>query len=270
MTLCRLSHRNDDCFDRRHALPKSGLIWHGHRRRLGRLRNRCGLSLSGGAAWYAGGILPLQLTGESWAMHAEPGELVGHAYSKAPIVTGSAPGSPSAALISTDLKEAGLWLWQGELPPSPPSLPEPKSHALQILRRIMPAAKWAGWLALPSGLALISIAMSMMPHRDGPVSTDTPAVALSPAQSPTVARPIVTVPPAELTPAPLDQAQVPSAPAAISTAQGPEPPVAKGRVQRKLSRTGRKIHASHILKGPLFPMHGVLTPPVMTWHGGGY
>jgi hypothetical protein len=54
------------------------------------------------------------------------------------------------------------------------------------------------------------------------------------------------------------------------TAPGPEPPVMKGRVQHKLSRTARKTHASHVRKRPLFLAPGVLTPPPMTWHGGGY
>jgi hypothetical protein len=212
-------------------------------------------------------------------MHAEQEELIGEAYSKAPIVTGTPPISPSAALVSTDAKETGLWLWQGEVLPSP-SLPGPKSRDQQILRHIMPAARWAGWIALPTGLALISIAISMVLHPDRPVSEDTPAVAPSSAPSPTVplssvpspiaARPNVAVPPAEVTETKLDQMQVPSASAAKITAQGPEPPAANGRAQRKLSRTARKTHASHVRKGPLFPMPGVLTPPSMTWHGGGY
>ncbi len=197
---------------------------------------------------------------------------MGQASSKAPMVTGNAPIWPSAALISTDTKETGLWLWQGEELPSP-FLPGPKSRdQQQLLRRVMPAAGWAGWIALPIGLALIFIAVSMMPHPDGPVSADTPAVALS-APPPAVTRPMVPVPPAERTEteARLDQVQAPSAPAAKITAQGPEPPVAKGRAQHKLSRTARrKTHASHVRRGPLFPTPGVLTPPPMTWHGGGY
>jgi hypothetical protein len=214
-------------------------------------------------------------------MHADPEELIGEAYSKTPIVTGTPPISPSAALVSTDTKETGLWLWQGEVLPSP-SLPGPKSRGQQILRHIMPAARWAGWIALPTGLALISIAISMMlhPDPDRPVSADTPAVAPSLAPSPTVAlssapspiaaRPNVAVPPAEVTETKLDQMQVPSAPAAKITAQGPEPPAAKARAPGKLSRSARKTHASHVRKGPLFPMPGVLTPPTMAWHGGGY
>jgi len=202
-------------------------------------------------------------------MHAEPGEFIGQAYGKAPIATGNASISPSAALISADTKETGLWLWQGEVLPSP-SLPGPKSRDQQILHRVTPAAAWTVWIALPIGLALIFIAVLKIPHPDRPVSADTPAVALSSAPSPTVARPIVAVLPAEITEAKLDRVQVASAPAAKITKQGPEPLVTKGRVQRKLSRTGRKIHASHIRRGPPVPTAGVLTPPVMAWHGGGY
>jgi hypothetical protein len=117
-----------------------------------------------------------------WAMHAETEELIDQAYSKAPIVRGTPPISPSAALVSTDIKEAGLWLWQGEAPP-PPALPRPKSRDQQFVRRIMPAAGWAGWIAVPAGLALAFLAVSMIPRPDRPVSLDTPGVALSSAPS---------------------------------------------------------------------------------------
>jgi hypothetical protein len=179
------------------------------------------------------------------------------AYRKAVAVTGGAPILPSAnaVLISTDSKESGLWLWQGEAPP-PPALPGAKSRVQQFLRRITPAAGWAGLIAVPAGLALASIAVSMMPHPDRSVSADTPAVALSPAPSPAVTRPIVPVPPTEVAEAKLDER--------------PEPPVANGRVQHKLTRTAKKTHASHVLRGPPVAIAGVLTPPVMTWHGGGY
>lgn len=194
------------------------------------------------------------------------------AYRKAVAVTGGAPISPSAnaVLISTDSREAGLWLWQGEAPP-PPAPPRPKSRPRQFLRRIAPAARWAGWIAVPAGLALASIAVSMMPRPDRSVPADTPAVALSSAPSPTVAHPIASVLPAEATEAKLDQVQAPSAPpAAKITAEGPEPPVVKARAQHKLSRTARKTHALHVRRGPPVPMVGVLTPPLTTWHGGGY
>jgi hypothetical protein len=235
-------------------------------------------------------------------MDAEPEEFVGQAYSNAPIAGGRAPKSPSsgAVLISTDSKDSGLWLWQGEAPPTP-ALPRPKSHARQILHRIMPAVGWAGWIALPTGLTLILIAISMMRHPDSPVSVDTPPVAhssapsptaavssapsptaalpsapspttaLSSALSPAAARPIVALPPATLTEAQPDQVQVPPAPpAAKMPARGPEPPVVKGRAQPKLSRSARKTQSSRVRKQPLFPAPGVLTPPPMTWHGDGY
>ena len=57
-------------------------------------------------------------------MGAEQGVSMGQAYSKAAIAAGGAPisASANAVLISTDSKESGLWLWQGEAPsqPSPP------------------------------------------------------------------------------------------------------------------------------------------------------
>jgi hypothetical protein len=111
----------------------------------------------------------LQLRGDLWAMHAEQRGSMGQAVA----VTDDAPTSNSsdAVLISTDSKESGLWLWQGDAP-SPPSFPRPKSRDRHILRRIMPAAGWAGWIALPTGLALTLIAILMIPHPDRPVSAD--------------------------------------------------------------------------------------------------
>jgi hypothetical protein len=198
-------------------------------------------------------------------MHAESRELIDEAYSNAPIATGTPPISPSPRLVSTDLKESGLWLWQGEAPP-PPTPPRPKSRNQEFVLRIMRAAGWAGWIAVPAGLVLAFFAVSMIPRPDRSVSADTPVGALSSAPSPALAPP-----PADRKEAKLDQVQVPSAQrAAKITEQGPEPPMMKGRAQHKLSRTARKTHASHVRKRPLFPTPGVLTPPPMTWHGGGY
>jgi hypothetical protein len=203
-------------------------------------------------------------------MHAESRELIGETYSDWPIVKGIPPISPSARLVSTDIKETGLWLWRGEAPPLP-TPPRPKSRDHGYLGRIIPAAGWAGWIAVPVGLALAFFAVSLMPRPDRPISEDAPGSALSSAPSPAVTRPIVPVPPAERTEAKLDQVQAPPAPSAAKiTAQGAEQPVVTGRARHKSSRTGRKTHASHVRKRPLFPMPGVLTPPPMTWHGGGY
>jgi hypothetical protein len=208
--------------------------------------------------------------GDVRAMHAESRELLGETYSNALIATRTPPISPSARLVSTDFQESGLWLWQGEAP-STSAPTRPKSRNQQFLRRIMPATGWAGWLVVPAGLALAFFAVSMIPRPDRPVSADRPAVALSSASSPAVTPPIVPVPPAERTAAKLDQVLVPSAqPAAKPTAQGPELPAVKARAQHKVSRTARKTLASHVRKRPLFPTPGVLTPPPMTWHGGGY
>ena len=201
-------------------------------------------------------------------MHAEQRGSMGQAVA----VTDDAPTSNSsdAVLISTDSKESGLWLWQGDAP-SPPSFPRPKSRDRHILRRIMPAAGWAGWIALPTGLALTLIAILMIPHPDRPVSADRPAVAPSSATSPPpLGAPVVAAPPPEPATARLDQEKVPSAPAAQIMTRTPEPQMAKSRAQHKSSRVVRKTHLSHVRRGPLFPIPGVLTPPPMTWHGDGY
>ena len=201
-------------------------------------------------------------------MHAEQRGSMGQAVA----VTDDAPTSNSsdAVLISTDSKESGLWLWQGDAP-SPPSFPRPKSRDRHILRRIMPAAGWAGWITLPTGLALTLIAILMIPHPDRPVSADRPAVAPSSATSPPpLGAPVVAAPPPEPATARLDQEKVPSAPAAQIMTRTPEPRMAKSRAQHKSSRVVRKTHLSHVRRGPLFPIPGVLTPPPMTWHGDGY
>ena len=156
-------------------------------------------------------------------------------------------------------------VWHGKA--APPSRPKPALRVRQILGRILSAAGWAGWIALLTGLALVSVAVSVMSHRDRPVSADTPAIELSSAPSSTVAGPIVATRPVELTEAQLDQVRVPSAPAAKITARGPEPRMTKSPAQHKSARAVRKARASHVRKGPPVPIPEVLTPPPMTWHG---
>jgi hypothetical protein len=220
------------------------------------------------------------------AMRAEQEGIHGQTYRTA-LVADGVQTSPSAGevIVSTDSKESGLWLWQGEAPPQPPP-PHPKFRDWHILRRIIPAAGWAGWITLPVGLAIASFAVSMIPHQEKPASVDAPAVALSPAPPPAVALssaappavalspapppavapPSVVVPPAESTVAQLDPVPVPST--STSTSKIPVQTV-KSSPQRKSSRTAKLARASHARRGPPVPMPGVLTPP-QTWHGGGY
>ena len=190
------------------------------------------------------------------------------------IVTGDAPitpSSPDAPLISTGSEEAGLWLWHGEAPP-PPSLPQPKLRVRHILARMKPPARWAAWTALPGGLALTLLAVSAMysvpPHWSQ--SADAPAVGLAPTASPTTAPPIAAAPPAPPTEAQFDQTRASPAPAPQISGQGSEQPMVSSRAQRKSPGTGRKTHASLVRRGSPVLIPGVLTPPVMTWHGGGY
>ena len=189
-------------------------------------------------------------------------------------VTGDAPirlSSPDPALISTGSEEAGLWLWHGEAPP-PPSLPQPKLRVRHILARMKPPARWAAWTALPGGLALTLLAVSAMysvpPHWSQ--SADAPAVGLAPTASPAAAPPIAAVPPAPPTEAQFDQTRASPAPAPQISGQGSEQPMVSSRAQRKSPGTGRKTHASLVRRGSPVLIPGVLTPPVMTWHGGGY
>jgi hypothetical protein len=171
--------------------------------------------------------------------------------------------SPDAAPVSVDSKEAGLWLWQGDTP-EPPSVPRPKSRDQKICHRILHAAGWAGWIALPAGMALTFIALSAARHPDRPVSADAPAAAVSSVPSATVA-PALQAEPIETQ---SDRAQVPSAPAANVTTRGPEPRMAEWHVQRK-SSPAKKNHATHMHNAPPILKPGVLTPP-MTWDGDGY
>jgi hypothetical protein len=206
------------------------------------------------------------------------------------ITTGDAPMTLSRtdeALISNGNEEAGLWLWHGEAL-AQPSLPRPKSRLENIRARMIPAARWPGLIALCGSLALTLLAVSLMrsapPHGSG--AANAPSVAPPPVPSPTIARPIaaapppvraptvappiVVVPPAQLPKAQLDQVQVPSAPPAQIGGQAPERQMVQWYSHRKSLRTVKKIPASRVRKGPQILFPGVLTPPVTTWHGGGY
>ena len=157
--------------------------------------------------------------------------------------------------MSNESREPGLWLWPWHGKAAPPSRPKPALRVRQILGRILSAARWGGWLALPGGLTLGLFAASVLLHStppDEPVRSDTP----------TVARPITAEPPAEVA-AQTDQVQVPSAPTAQMTAREPERQVAQRCAHRTWSATVRKTHL-------LLSRRGSSMFEPMTWHGGGY
>ncbi|MBV8592296.1 MAG: hypothetical protein JO212_19945 [Acetobacteraceae bacterium] len=193
------------------------------------------------------------------------------AYNNGEIVTGDAAISPpaDAPLISTDSTGAGLWLWQGDAPAAP-SRAQLKSSDPPILYRMMHAAGWAGWIALPIGLALTFIAISVMRHPEKPVSAEKTAVGLSPVLAPAVVSPSVVPAPAEPKETQSDQSQVPSAPPAQTASPSADTQAAKSHAHRISSHTIRKTHASPARRGPPILVPGVLTPPPMTSHGGGY
>ena len=189
--------------------------------------------------------------------------------------------------------ESGLWLWHGETPP-PPSPPGPASRLQQFLDPLVSAFRRGGWIALPSGvvLALLAVMLRSTPP-DKPVPADMRVMALAPLPSPADTNSPIPVPPADIPGPPvdfpgptadipgprvehtdtqLDQTPMPSAPSALSPAQGTEHQVSKKKktAHRTPDRTVRK-------SGPLadgsspFSIHGVLTPPEQTVRrGGGY
>jgi hypothetical protein len=160
---------------------------------------------------------------------------------------------------------SGLWLWHGKAPPSPP---QPASRVQQSVGPIAAGLRRGGWMALPGGVALTLLAVMLhSTPPDTPAPADTAAVALEPVPSPTDPRAVIAALPVNI-PAPqvehtdtqLDQAQMPSAPAALSPARGTEHQLAKKAARRTSARTVRKTHAFAGRSSP-FVIHGVLTPP---------
>ena len=128
-------------------------------------------------------------------------------------------------------------------------------------------------MALPGALALILLAVMLHSKPlDKPAPPgDAPAVALEPVPLPAVTNAIIPAPRVELTNTQLDQAQIPSAPAALLPARGTGYPLAKKAAHHTSARIVRKTHASLAHRGSPFLIRGVLTPPEPTvWHGGGY
>ena len=172
---------------------------------------------------------------------------------------------------------SGLWLWHGKAP-LPPSPSQRTSRVRKFLDPIVSALRRGGWMALPGGVALSMLAVTLRSTPpDKPAPTDAPAVALEPVPSPAHARAVIPAPPVNI-PAPrveqtdtqLDQPQMPSAAAALSPVRGTEHQLAKKVGHHTSVRTGRKTQAL-ANKGSPFVIHGVLTPPEPTaWPSRGY
>ena len=156
-------------------------------------------------------------------------------------------------------------------------LPSPPRASNNLLIRVS-ALRTGGWIALPGGVALtLLVVMLRLTPPDKSAPTDTPAVAFEPVPSPAEAHAVIPAPPVNI-PASrvedadtqLDQAQMPSAPAALLPVRGTEHQVAKKTAHHTSARTVRKTHA-FADRGSPFVIHGVLTPPEATaWHSGGY
>jgi hypothetical protein len=133
-------------------------------------------------------------------------------------------------------------------------------------------------LALLGGVALALLAvMQRSTPPDKPPPVDTPAVALEPVPSPVIAHAVIPAPPVDIPPpqvehtdTELNEAQMPSAPAAPLPARGTEHELATKAVHHTSARTVRKTHAFAGRNSP-FVIHGVLTPPdPMGKHNGGH
>jgi hypothetical protein len=181
--------------------------------------------------------------------------------------------------LSDENQESGLWLWQGKTP-LPPSPPRPASRAQQFLDPLVSALRRGGWIVLLSGVALaLLVVMLRSTPPDKPVPADIPAMALAPVPPPADANPPIPAAPVDI-PAPrvehtdtqLDQAQMPSVPAAPLPAQGTEQQLSKKKktAYRTPAQAVRKTHPLADSGSP-FSIHGVLTPPEpAVRRGGGY
>jgi hypothetical protein len=164
---------------------------------------------------------------------------------------------------------SGLWLWHGKAPLTP-SPPQPAPRARQILGPNVSGLRRRGWMALPGGVALALLAVILLSTPlDKPSPADTP-VAVEPVPSPAEAHAAIPAPRVEHTDTQLDQAQMPSAPAAPLPARGTEHELATKAVHHTSARTVRKTHTFAGRNSP-FVIHGVLTPPDPTVrHDGGH
>ena len=132
-------------------------------------------------------------------------------------------------------------------------------------------------MALPGGVALSLLAVTLRSTPpDKPAPAESAAVALEPVPSPANANTVISDPPVDILASrveyldtPLDQAQMPSAPAALLPARETEHQLAKQAAHHTSARTVRKTRA-FAGSGSPFSIHGVLTPPEATvWHGRG-
>lgn len=179
-------------------------------------------------------------------------------------------------LPSDENGRSGLWLWHGKAP-LPPSPSQSASRVQQIPGPNVSALRRGGWWALLGGVALALLAvMQRSTPLDKPPPVDTPAVALEPVPSPVIAHAVIPAPRVDIPPpqvehpeTQLDQAQMPSAPAAPLPARGTEHELATKAVRYTSTRTVRKTQASAGRNSPV--IHGVLTPPdPMGKHSGGH
>ena len=138
------------------------------------------------------------------------------------------------------------------------------------------AAWGAAHTLLGAALTLLAVVLYSTPPNTTPPA-DTAAATLEPVPSPANANTVISDPPVDILASrveyldtPLDQAQMPSAPAASLPARGTEHERATKVVRHTSARTVRNTHALAGRNSP-FVIHGVLTPPDLTVrHDGGH
>jgi hypothetical protein len=168
---------------------------------------------------------------------------------------------------------SGLWLWHGKAPlPLPQSSSQPASRVRHIPGPNVSALRRGGWWMLPGGLALTSLGVALtllavMLYSTPPNTTPPADTAAAVISGPPVD---ILASRAEYLDTPLDQAQMPSTPAAPLPARGTEHERATKVVRHTSARTVRNTHALTGRNSP-FVIHGVLTPPDLTVrHDGGH
>jgi hypothetical protein len=199
-------------------------------------------------------------------------------------MTASEPSSPSAAPLSNDSREPGLWLWQGgEAPPHsdapPPASPaRPPSRVERIADFVGSAARWARRMGPASGWFLIGLAAFVMAHAlpgGEPMPRNMPAAAPQPVPAPSAALPASSTSPAGVPVAQLGQLSEPSGAIAKRMAGRNQHIPAKWLASRRSRLVVRRAYPFLVYRSPPVFRESCRYqcddgPEVTTWHGGGY
>jgi hypothetical protein len=165
------------------------------------------------------------------------------------------PEPPSPGTISNDGQQSGLWLWHGEAPPPPAPPVPPPSRIERTVKAVVSAARSAGWMAPPSGMAGIALAAWAALHflpggQSMPTASPRPALSLALRRQP------IPAPPAVVTGVALEPVHAPSAPLAKAMGKPTQHKTVKWRASRRPQVIVRRPHVwfDHRLT-PVFLQH---------------